>query len=289
MIQATTSICLLLATISQADTRADSEDSQVFALQQSKSAYEYSKRLTEILASADSRKYETLSKPSENGLCFALHWKKVCDVAVKTKGAGDRREIDREISSFISLIQERLKLTIPAGWSARLRRGVAEFPFDKAPYDKRFSWRFGELAQGPQQLNTVRLGDRLVVRADGREISVPVAPYLRSGIPSKAAVLMTDKHCYAAFAGQPTSFKLYAFNPKTPELNWTTTVWAEDLVLYQGGSGPPAIEMIENRDSIYLFGSGGNLYIEAFSASTGANQWRFNTMYAEAWLLPNAE
>jgi outer membrane protein assembly factor BamB len=209
---------------------------------------------------------------------LAAAWERTCRLAKRNKENADRRELDFEIARFISIIEGRLKVTVPRCWAKSLRSGEPEFDHT-IEY-----WRFVDYKALPEQQKTIRSGDRLAVEGN-QALSIPYNRPVTAGNPHCATTLHTEKQTYVAFYDwPPLAYSLHAFDPDTKDPKWSTVVSADSIDIKYSGAGTHTVEMIAGAESIWVFGSSGNmLYIEAFSTTTGANQWRFNNLYSQTF------
>jgi hypothetical protein len=187
------------------------------------------------------------------------------------------------ISRFLGLIEGRFSVSVPKVWEETVR-SITGYSRETVWFPARLDLLLLKRDIAEWRVEADR-GNWLVTKGN-YQIVLPAED--RAGPVENAVVELAESKTYVAMYGSSTiGYKLFAVDPTSRKVIWTSEVWGPSmvrprgaLILIREGGDWHFVTIRSSGDLVAVFGiSGGAVYLEAFDSKTGENRCRFSTAY----------
>jgi hypothetical protein len=258
-----------------------------FALD-AKDAMEAKERFETLFKNTSDERLRRLKGHPHDGIALRAAWEEVrlsFPAQAKPKAASPDQKL---LQRFVGFLKGRLRTELPVWWLEMLleakayRRDHVSLPW---PPDLR-TVHYHE--QGPfwvpRNTTLVKNEGKMILTIERKSVAIAEKNITEAqdSIGAEFACAAFDsRRCYLAlYENCGCSFPLLGIARASGNVTWKAKVWATDLTgRYTGQHLQRAMVQVE-ADRILVFGAGNNgAYVEAFSAETGKNLFRFSTSY----------
>lgn len=188
------------------------------------------------------------------------------------------------LAEFAGFLQGAARVSLPSWWKQRLCSGMRDGPnlmgYDMT-HDVLEYFHLTGLGLRAEPDASIKIeGGRATVARASRSVAVPV-DVLGDIIEGDCiSIVFNGGKCYLAiYSGGGFPFELLCINTDRQALEWKAEVWAADTSALQG-VGFQRVELVADGGRLLVFGGEAHaMYVEEFDPKSGANKWRFSTMY----------
>ncbi len=220
---------------------------------------------------------------SNTSISMAAAWERVRRKVPNGYRADKVRPDPEVVSRFLGVVEGCTQVPLPQAWENAIRstkaRGRNDFVFDTY-FPTNAVMRPGVInINGTAAGETRKEGNRCIIEMPDKKWSFELERGT-SDVDNVTIAMAGATAIVAPSEWPPMPYLLYAVQPDTGTVNWSTSVWcAGDFCGYEG-QGSHHVNLKLRDQEVFVFGFSENTaYIEWFDLKTGKNLGRFGTGY----------